>query len=207
MIVQSDAIIRGDLANVRTGRYCIISKNVVIRPPYKKFSKGWVRAIKCKFFPTVSIDSMNIEAGHWEGNSGHEILEFPRAPLTSNYGFRVAFFPLQMGDHVFVGERAVVNAAVVGSYIYIGKNAVIVRNKLYSHVEFCSISFLQVQRRDWYSLFTGEAVYSKRLLLHRGRSCRASGNDRPLVHTLRRQPRSLRRRFAGVHARPNAGFH
>lgn len=40
--------------------------------------------------------------------------------------FSVAFFPLQMGDHVFVGERAVVNAAVVGSYIYIGKNAVIV---------------------------------------------------------------------------------
>ncbi|CAG5073260.1 Similar to DCTN5: Dynactin subunit 5 (Pongo abelii) [Cotesia congregata] len=77
VIVQSDAIIRGDLANVRVGRYCIISKNVVIRPPFKKFSKG------------------------------------------------VAFFPLQMGDHVFVGERAVVNAAVVGSYVYIGKNAVI----------------------------------------------------------------------------------
>lgn len=40
---------------------------------------------------------------------------------------RVAFFPLTMGDHVFVGERAVVNAALVGSYVYIGKNAVIVR--------------------------------------------------------------------------------
>lgn len=40
VIVQSDAIIRGDLANVRIGRYCIISKNVVIRPPFKKFSKG-----------------------------------------------------------------------------------------------------------------------------------------------------------------------
>ncbi|XP_012270314.1 dynactin subunit 5 isoform X2 [Orussus abietinus] len=79
VIVQSDAIIRGDLASVRTGRYCIISKNVVIRPPFKKFSKG------------------------------------------------IAFFPLQMGDHVFVGERAVVNAAVVGSYVYIGKNAVIGR--------------------------------------------------------------------------------
>lgn len=79
VIVQSDAIIRGDLANVRTGRYCIISKNAIIRPPFKKFSRG------------------------------------------------VAFFPLTMGDHVFVGERAVVNAAIVGSYIYIGKNAVIGR--------------------------------------------------------------------------------
>lgn len=28
---------------------------------------------------------------------------------------------------MFVGERAVINAAIVGSYIYIGKNAVIVR--------------------------------------------------------------------------------
>lgn len=34
-----------------------------------------------------------------------------------------------MGDHVFVGERAVVNAAIVGSYIYIGKDAVIVRTQ------------------------------------------------------------------------------
>lgn len=42
VIVQSDAIIRGDLANVRTGRYCIISKNAIIRPPFKKFSRGLV---------------------------------------------------------------------------------------------------------------------------------------------------------------------
>lgn len=44
--------------------------------------------------------------------------------------FRVAFFPLQMGDHVFVGERSVVNAAMVGSYVYIGNNVVIVRKSL-----------------------------------------------------------------------------
>ncbi|EFA02593.1 dynactin subunit 5 [Tribolium castaneum] len=79
VIVQSEAIIRGDLANVRTGRYCIISKEAVIRPPYKKFSKG------------------------------------------------VAFFPLVMGDHVFVGEGSLVSAGVVGSYVYIGKNCVIGR--------------------------------------------------------------------------------
>lgn len=40
VIIQADAIIRGDLASVRAGRYCIISKNSVIRPPCKKFSKG-----------------------------------------------------------------------------------------------------------------------------------------------------------------------
>uniref|UniRef100_A0A1B6IZ24 Dynactin subunit 5 n=1 Tax=Homalodisca liturata TaxID=320908 RepID=A0A1B6IZ24_9HEMI len=79
VIIQSDAIIRGDLANVRIGRYCIISKNAVIRPPFKKFSKG------------------------------------------------VAFFPLHMGDYVYVGENSVVSAAVIGSYVHIGKNVVIGR--------------------------------------------------------------------------------
>ena len=39
-IIQSDCIIRGDLANVRIGRQCVISKRSVIRPPFKKFSKG-----------------------------------------------------------------------------------------------------------------------------------------------------------------------
>lgn len=78
VIVQSNVIIRGDLANVRTGRYCIISKGSVIRPPFKQFSKG------------------------------------------------VAFFPLHIGDHVFVGENSVVSAAIIGSYVYIGKNVVIV---------------------------------------------------------------------------------
>ena len=79
VIVQSGSIIRGDLANVRTGRYCVISKNAVIRPPYKQFSKG------------------------------------------------IAFFPMHIGDHVYIGEGAVVSAAVIGSFVYIGKNAIIVR--------------------------------------------------------------------------------
>lgn len=41
--------------------------------------------------------------------------------------FRVAFFPLQIGEHVFIGENSVVNAAFVGSYVYIGNNVIIVR--------------------------------------------------------------------------------
>uniref|UniRef100_D1FQ47 Dynactin subunit 5 n=1 Tax=Simulium nigrimanum TaxID=683695 RepID=D1FQ47_SIMNI len=79
VIVQSGAIVRGDLANVRTGRYCVINKSAVVRPPFKQFSKG------------------------------------------------VAFFPLHIGDHVFIGEGSVVSAASIGSYVYIGKNAVIGR--------------------------------------------------------------------------------
>ena len=39
----------------------------------------------------------------------------------------MAFFPLQIGDHVFIGEGSIVNAAVVSSYVYIGKNDIIGR--------------------------------------------------------------------------------
>lgn len=56
VIVQSDAIIRGDLANVRTGRYCIISKNAIIRPPFKKFSRGLV----INRFDQFVIDTLTI---------------------------------------------------------------------------------------------------------------------------------------------------
>src|SRR5688572_2513320 len=58
-IIQSDCIIRGDLASVKIGRYCVISSKTVIRPPFKKFSKG------------------------------------------------VAFLPMSVGDHVFIGEDTV----------------------------------------------------------------------------------------------------
>lgn len=38
----------------------------------------------------------------------------------------VAFFPLHIGDHVFIEEDCVVNAAQIGSYVHVGKNCVIV---------------------------------------------------------------------------------
>uniref|UniRef100_A0AC11D095 Dynactin subunit 5 n=1 Tax=Ovis aries TaxID=9940 RepID=A0AC11D095_SHEEP len=76
-IVMNDCIIRGDLANVRVGRHCVVKSRSVIRPPFKKFSKG------------------------------------------------VAFFPLHIGDHVFIEEDCVVNAAQIGSYVHVGKNCVI----------------------------------------------------------------------------------
>ena len=43
----------------------------------------------------------------------------------------MAFFPLQIGDHVFIGEGSIVNAAVVNSYVYIGKNVVIVSDSIF----------------------------------------------------------------------------
>lgn len=89
-IIMSDCIIRGDLANVRIGRNCVVSKRAVIRPPFKKFSKG------------------------------------------------VAFFPLHIGDHVFIGEDSIINAASIGSFVHIGKNCVIGRRCMLK--ECCAIA-------------------------------------------------------------------
>ncbi|TRY90756.1 hypothetical protein DNTS_004518 [Danionella cerebrum] len=75
----SSSMEKGDLANVRVGRHCVVKSRSVIRPPFKKFSKG------------------------------------------------VAFFPLHIGDHVFIEEDCVINAAQIGSYVHIGKNCVIGR--------------------------------------------------------------------------------
>ena len=43
----------------------------------------------------------------------------------------VAFFPLHIGDHVFIDEDCVVNAGQVGSYVHIGKNCVIVSTSIH----------------------------------------------------------------------------
>lgn len=42
-----------------------------------------------------------------------------------------AYFPLQIGDNVYIGDGTVVNASAVGSYVYIGKNCVIVSDGKY----------------------------------------------------------------------------
>ncbi|XP_054381736.1 dynactin subunit 5-like [Pongo abelii] len=76
-IVMKDCVIRGVLENVRIGHHCVVKSCSVIRPPFKKFSKG------------------------------------------------VEFFPLHIGDHVFIEEECVVNAAQIGYCIHVGKNCVI----------------------------------------------------------------------------------
>ncbi|CAK9296669.1 unnamed protein product [Gordionus sp. m RMFG-2023] len=82
VIIQNESVIRGDLAAVRIGEYSIISQNVVLRPPFKKYPKG------------------------------------------------VAFFPLYIGNNVFIGENSVINAIQIGSYVHIGKNCIIGRRAL-----------------------------------------------------------------------------
>jgi dynactin-5 len=44
---MEDCVIRGDVANIRTGRHCVISQGAVLHPSFKKFAKGWVREEIC----------------------------------------------------------------------------------------------------------------------------------------------------------------
>lgn len=41
-----------------------------------------------------------------------------------------------IGEHVFIGEGAVISAASVGSYVYIGKNAIIVSLFFSNSIQF-----------------------------------------------------------------------
>ena len=40
-IISKDSVIRGDLSYVRIGRYCLLGEGSVIRPPSKRFTKGF----------------------------------------------------------------------------------------------------------------------------------------------------------------------
>lgn len=75
-----------------------------------------------------------------------------------------------IGEHVFIGEGAVISAASVGSYVYIGKNAII--------VSLFSIQFINKQLSRWnikismklndnngiFIMVSGSTVYNSRLL-------------------------------------------
>ena len=87
-IVQSEAIIRGDLANVRVGRHCVISSKAVgswnisighcmwlwqsfqvIRPPFKKFSKGvafFPLQVKIFFLSNFQLLKINLVLFSWD---------------------------------------------------------------------------------------------------------------------------------------------
>ena len=54
---------------------------------------------------------------HATEQSIHDAILFP---------YSGAFYPLQIGDNVIIGEDSVINASSIGSFVYVGKNCVIV---------------------------------------------------------------------------------
>ncbi|CAD6184598.1 unnamed protein product [Caenorhabditis auriculariae] len=54
-IIQKDVILRGDLAVIRIGRYCIVQRGTIIRPSLKQFVR------KPTMFPVTIGDSVFVE--------------------------------------------------------------------------------------------------------------------------------------------------
>lgn len=65
--------------------------------------------------------SVAINVGRYSYISKQAIL---RPPSRLHRGVH-SYYPLKIGDHVFVGERAVVEAATIGNHVSVGKDAVI----------------------------------------------------------------------------------
>eukprot|EP00051_Salpingoeca_urceolata_P011468 m.142212 g.142212 ORF g.142212 m.142212 type:complete len:188 (+) comp17134_c1_seq1:230-793(+) len=59
-IIMSKCIIRGDLANVRVGKHCVMKSGSVIRPPWKQFPN---KTPSFAFWPMNIGDFVTIEEG------------------------------------------------------------------------------------------------------------------------------------------------
>ncbi|ODM22102.1 hypothetical protein SI65_02948 [Aspergillus cristatus] len=98
-VIQTDAVIRGDLYRSSSSHASSTDDPASAAPS-----------------PSVAIT-----VGRYSYISKQAIL---RPPSRLHRGVH-SYYPLKIGDHVFVGERAVVEAASVGNHVHIGKEAVI----------------------------------------------------------------------------------
>ncbi|PYI10432.1 trimeric LpxA-like protein [Aspergillus sclerotiicarbonarius CBS 121057] len=100
-VIQADAVIRGDL--------------------YRSSSSASSTDPQQAAAATPNSPSVAITVGRYSYISRQAILRPPSRLHRGVY----SFYPLKIGDHVFVGERAVVEAATVGNHVHIGKDAVV----------------------------------------------------------------------------------
>ncbi|KAJ5234989.1 Dynactin subunit 5 [Penicillium citrinum] len=99
-VIQAEAVIRGDLYRVPATAASTDPNN----PP-----------------PPSNAPSVAITVGRYSYISKCAIL---RPPSRLHRGVH-SFYPLKIGDHVFVGESAVVEAASLGNHVHVGARATI----------------------------------------------------------------------------------
>lgn len=104
-ILNNNIIIRADLSTTNStkisiiiGKYTTINSNVIIRPGYKLY--------KGLFLPSLILQV--------------HILILYITPRVFSY------YPIKIGDHVYIGEGSIIQAASIGNGVYIGSNCVIV---------------------------------------------------------------------------------
>ncbi|GKZ31360.1 hypothetical protein AbraIFM66950_011880 [Aspergillus brasiliensis] len=107
-VIQADAVIRGDLYRSSSSQ----SSSASASDPQAAAAAGG---------NAPNSPSVAITVGRYSYISRQAILRPPSRLHRGVY----SFYPLKIGDHVFVGERAVVEAATVGNHVHIGKDAVV----------------------------------------------------------------------------------
>ncbi|PYH33501.1 dynactin subunit 5 [Aspergillus neoniger CBS 115656] len=105
-VIQADAVIRGDLYRSSSSSSSTSTSS----------DPGGGGGGSAPNSPSVAIT-----IGRYSYISRQAILRPPSRLHRGVY----SFYPLKIGDHVFVGERAVVEAATVGNHVHIGKDAVV----------------------------------------------------------------------------------
>mmetsp|Transcript_15477 Transcript_15477/g.18350 ORF Transcript_15477/g.18350 Transcript_15477/m.18350 type:complete len:226 (-) Transcript_15477:411-1088(-) len=103
-VIEEDAIIRGDFASVRIGRYCHVGRKTIIRPPSYLASLG-----------TIGRSSIKEGAGGASSSSGG----------TTSSVAQLQFLPLLVGNHTHIGSNCIIESASIGSSCSIGNSCVI----------------------------------------------------------------------------------
>jgi dynactin-5 len=108
-VIQADAVIRGDLFRLSSTR------------PDASDGANATSTNSSSSGASSTSPSVAITVGRYSYISKQAVLRPPSRLHRGVY----SFYPLKIGDHVFVGERAVVEAATVGNHVHIGEDAVI----------------------------------------------------------------------------------
>ncbi|EFQ96889.1 dynactin subunit 5 [Nannizzia gypsea CBS 118893] len=102
-VIQADVCIRGDLYRQQ--------------PATPPAASGAGAGSK----PAANTPSIAVTIGRYTYLSRSCLL---RPPSRLHRGVH-SYYPLKMGDHVFVGENSVVEAATVGNHVHIGRDVVV----------------------------------------------------------------------------------
>lgn len=105
-VIQAEAVVRGDL--YRT-------------PPTPSPTTDGHQQQQQQQQKQHASSATAISIGRYGYISKQAILRPPSRLYRGVY----SFFPLRIGDHVFVGERSIVEAATVGNHVHIGREVVI----------------------------------------------------------------------------------
>ncbi|KAI9834304.1 MAG: hypothetical protein M1826_004230 [Phylliscum demangeonii] len=115
-VIQADCTIRGDLHRTTT----TTTTTATAAGPGPADGGGPAAAPTTT---TTTTPSVAVSIGRYCFLSPHSVLRPPSKLYRGQWGY----YPLKMGDHVLVGEGAVVEAASIGNYVEIGPGAVVGR--------------------------------------------------------------------------------